>query len=221
MAPWVRLVTLNDPDGVFVSDPSPTLVWDPLPAPDPIGPLVYKIDVFAAGSGLVIQSIAGIEDTTVSLPEPLPFNQALRWRVIAESQGGVTDTVQNAAPFVVVSTAAPPVTLLYQNFPNPFPRPDASRTTIWFDLSVRTRVVLAIYDLRGRLVRRLIPDARQGCTGRLQLDVGVYGRDGDPACVSTTWDGRTDAGEAMPAGVYLIRLSTDEGSHTVRTLFRP
>lgn len=221
MAPWVELVTLNDPEGVFVTNPTPTLVWDPLPAPAPIGPLVYKVDVFAASNGMVIQSIAGVEDTIVTVPEPLPFNQPLRWRVIVETRAGVVDTVENTAPFVVASTTAPPVTLLYQNFPNPFPRTGASQTAVWFDLSVRTRVSLSVYDLRGRLVRRLIPDARQGCSGLLQLDAGVYGRDGDATCVSTRWDGRTDSGETMPTGVYLIRLTTDEGSHTVRTLFRP
>ncbi|HUF13682.1 MAG TPA: S8 family serine peptidase [Longimicrobiales bacterium] len=222
MPPWVRLVTLNDPEGVFVSDATPLLVWDPLPAPSPIGPLEYDVEIIAAGSSEVIQSITGITDTTALVTEPLPFNVPFRWRLIVRTAAGPVDTVQNAAPFVVVSSAAPPVTLIYQNFPNPFPRPGTSSTTIWFDVSRRTRVSLAVYDLRGRLVRRLIPDVRQGCTGdRRQLDAGAYGRDGDPECVATEWDGRTDAREVMPAGVYIIRLTTDQGSHSIRTLFRP
>jgi hypothetical protein len=122
----------------------------------------------------------------------------------------------------VTSSAAPPRTLLYQNFPNPFPRAGVLNTTVVFDLAVAGRVSLSVYDLRGRLIRRLIPDAREGCTGGpIRLDAGSYGQTPDPLCVTTQWDGHSDSGDRMPAGIYLIRLTTERESHTVRTLFRP
>ena len=96
-------------------------------------------------------------------------------------------------------------------------------TTVVFDLAEASRVSLSVYDLRGRLVRRLIPDAREGCSGGpLELPAGSYGQNaGDPPCVTTKWDGDADGGDRMPAGIYLIRLTTGRESHTVRTLFRP
>jgi hypothetical protein len=132
--------------------------------------------------------------------------------VIARTQLGAVDTMESTAPFVVTSTQQPPATLLHQNFPNPFPRPGLGRTTttILFDLAQRTRVELAVYDLRGRLIRSLIPSA-PAC-GTVTLDPGIYGRDGDlgsqDPCVLTEWDGRDSDGRAVFRGVYILRLRT-------------
>lgn len=221
MASWVRLVTLDDDEGLFINDPSPLLVWDPLPAPAPAGPLNYDVEVISATSGEIAYRAPLVEDTSLTVDEPLAFNVPYRWRVITRTANGAIDTTQSRAPFVVSSAVAPPVTLLYQNFPNPFPRGDVPITTIWFDLRETTRVSLAVYDLRGRLVRRLIPDALEGCTESVRLAAGTYGRVGDSPCVATTWDGTTDDGTVMPPGIYIIRLSTESGTHSVRTLFRP
>ena len=103
-------------------------------------------------------------------------------------------------------TGRPAVTLLYQNFPNPFPRSDSRVTCIWFDLNRTTSVSLTVHDVRGNLVRRLLPNAS---TPQL-LEPGRYGRAAptaeegcDPAL---TWDGRANDGSLVPRGVYLIRL---------------
>ncbi len=218
---WVRLTTLNNTSGNFVGTARPTFTWHALGASPPVGPLVFTLQVLAAGSGAVVRTVGGVTDTTTTLTEPLTFNVAYRWRVIAASPLGVADTVQSVAPFVVVSESAPPSTQLYQNFPNPFPAdasPDGT-THFWFDLSEHSRVELAVYDLRGRTVRRLAP--LPGC-GPVELDAGLYGRGESPSpnpCVSTTWDGRDDAGRLMPAGVYIARLRAAGGVHVVRVLF--
>ncbi len=78
----------------------------------------------------------------------------------------------------------PPATTLATIFPNPF----NPRTTIAFEL--------AIFDLRGRLVRLLESDTRP--IGRHQ----------------STWDGQDDEGRAVPTGTYVCRLATPQGSHT-------
>jgi hypothetical protein len=105
-----------------------------------------------------------------------------------------------------VDTGRPAITLLYQNFPNPFPTSDSRFTCIWFDLNRTTSVSLTVHDVRGNLVRRLLPNAS---TPQF-LAPGRYGRatstaeDGcDPAL---TWDGRAADGSVVPRGVYLIRL---------------
>ena len=53
-------------------------------------------------------------------------------------------------------------------------------------------VEVLIHDLRGRLVRRLVE--RRG------LSTGAYG---------IAWDGRDDAGDTVPPGVYVARLRVD------------
>jgi hypothetical protein len=74
---------------------------------------------------------------------------------------------------------------LHANAPNPF----NPRTTIRFDLPAAARVTLGVYDLAGRLVRVL----RDG-------ELRPAGRH------IAAWDGRDDAGRAVPAGVYVCRL---------------
>ena len=58
-----------------------------------------------------------------------------------------------------IDTGRPALTLLYQNFPNPFPAAGSGVTCIWFDLNRTTSVSLTIHDVRGNLVRTL-----DGCT---------------------------------------------------------
>lgn len=76
---------------------------------------------------------------------------------------------------------------LEPNRPNPFRR----TTTIAFSLAAEGRVRLAIYDVAGRLVRRLIDGDRLG--------EGAHER---------TWDGLDAAGRPAAPGVYYYRLET-------------
>ncbi len=78
-------------------------------------------------------------------------------------------------------------------FPNPF----NPRTEIRFTLARSATVGLAIYDGGGRLVRELYPGT--------QLSAGDHG---------VEWKGRDDQGCALPSGIYLLRLSVDDGSAT-------
>jgi hypothetical protein len=58
------------------------------------------------------------------------------------------------------------------------------------------RVDVGVYDLRGRLVRRLLAD---------RLPAGMH---------DLAWDRRDDAGRRAPAGVYLLRADTATGAVT-------
>lgn len=223
---WVRLISPNGNQVTFVDTERPELSWAPLEAPPPIGPLVYDVEIVANESGTLAQpTIRNLTSATVRVPVPLVPNRSYRWRVIARTQLGSVDTVESTAPFVVTSTQQPPATLLHQNFPNPFPRPGLGRTTttIWFDLAQRTAVELAVYDLRGRLVRSLIP-ASASC-GAVTLDPGIYGRDGElgsrDACVLTEWDGRDADGREAFRGVYVLRLRTADKEEIRHMLYLP
>lgn len=73
--------------------------------------------------------------------------------------------------------------------PNPF----ALSTSFSFVLERPGPVRVAVYDVRGRRVVTLLDETRP--EGRHEA----------------AWDGRTDAGERAPSGVYFVRLETAEG----------
>jgi hypothetical protein len=113
----------------------------------------------------------------------------------------------------------PPVTLLYQNFPNPFPALGQDATCLSFDLATASEVQLDILDLRGNPVRRLVPGAGLGPV----LAPGRYGRSdagGAPCDPRLMWDGRADNGRAVPAGIYLYKLRASGVTQFRRIVFR-
>lgn len=79
-------------------------------------------------------------------------------------------------------------TRLLANRPNPF----GPTTSIRFSLARDQDVTLGVYDLAGRLVATL----RHG-----RMTPGDH---------AISWDGRDHTGHAVPAGVYLYRLQTEE-----------
>jgi hypothetical protein len=119
-----------------------------------------------------------------------------------------------------IDTGRPALTLLYQNFPNPFPTVGSGVTCIWFDLTRTTSVSLTIHDVRGNLVRTVVPNASSP-----QIFVpGRYGRatpTAETGCDPVyTWDGRANDGSFAPAGVYLIRLRAGGAQSVKKAVFQ-
>jgi hypothetical protein len=80
---------------------------------------------------------------------------------------------------------------LSQNYPNPF----NPSTTIRYDIPVGSSTVpvkINIYDIRGRLIRKLVDQEKT--SGRYQVH----------------WDGRGEHGQQASSGVYLYRIDTGE-----------
>lgn len=120
---------------------------------------------------------------------------------------------------LIAADSLPPVTLLYQNFPNPFPALGQEATCISFDLAAVSAVHLEILDLRGSVVRRLVPGPDLGPV----VAPGRYGRSatgGAPCDPRLLWDGRADNGRAVPAGVYLYELRANGVTQFRRIVFR-
>ena len=88
--------------------------------------------------------------------------------------------------------APTPTLALAPGRPNPF----ASHTVIPFSLAREGKADLVVYDVSGRLVRRLV-------SGR--QTAGHY---------TVRWDGHDAAGRRVTSGVYWIRLRTPEGTRT-------
>jgi flagellar hook assembly protein FlgD len=74
------------------------------------------------------------------------------------------------------------------NHPNPF----NPATVIAWTLPAPGKVLLEVYDLSGGLVR--------------VLENGTMGEGRH----TTTWDGRDEAGHAVPSGVYLYALEGED-----------
>ncbi len=225
MPDWVKLLTLAGEQTTFATTTQPELTWLPLAAPPPVGPFTYEVQVLRHATGDIAQRITGLTSSTVRMPEALTPNQSYRWRVIARTRTGQVDTVHSTAPFVVATDDRPPATILYQNFPNPFPRLDLGTldTRIWFDLADAGPVTLTVHDTRGNLVRRLIP--APGCAP-VTLAAGIYGRTGqvvsDEACIRLRWDGTDDSGRKMSNGIYVLKLQTASGApHVKRMVYAP
>src|SRR5690606_612978 len=73
MPAWVRLQTLHQAADQFTSATRPRLIWSALPAPPPMGPLLFDIEVLSAHDGAVVQTIRAVRDTAVTLPDPLDY----------------------------------------------------------------------------------------------------------------------------------------------------
>jgi hypothetical protein len=74
-----------------------------------------------------------------------------------------------------------------RNVPNPF----AISTAIHYDMPNEGRARLAIYDVRGRVVRTLVDGQNPAGTNVV------------------IWDGRDDVGRLSPSGIYFCRLEAD------------
>lgn len=114
-------------------------------------------------------------------------NPAWAYRVTATDFAGN----ESAAATIMMPTSVPaPITdalVLHQNVPNPF----NPTTIISFDLPAAGLISLSVYDLYGRLIKRL-------CDNSI-LPAGRH---------EFRWDGKSDNGMLMGAGVYLARLES-------------
>jgi hypothetical protein len=77
--------------------------------------------------------------------------------------------------------------LLDQNVPNPF----NPNTVIRYQLPAAGEVRLSVYDLRGRVVRKLVDGWRESGEHRL------------------IWDGKNDAGASVASGSYVYAIDYD------------
>jgi hypothetical protein len=216
---------LLDPDGttgVSVGTQQPRFAWRSAPITTPPGPWVYELFITNVATQ-VTRSRAGIIDTVYQYPDTLEANTSYRWHVVARPLNGLASdsaVVSSRSSFVIAPSDQPITTLLYQNFPNPFPAPSSQTTCVWFDLRRAAEVRLMIYDLRGNPVRTMVPSAAVGGT----LPAGRYGRlsqlEGTGCDPHFAWDGVADNGQPVPAGIYLVRLRADGYDSMKKIVFR-
>jgi hypothetical protein len=88
--------------------------------------------------------------------------------------------------------AVPSRSLLSRNYPNPF----NPGTTIQYRLPEEGAVTLTLYNLRGQAVRTLVRENQ------------------NPGDHSILWNGANEAGERVPSGVYVYRLTVKTADRT-------
>ena len=113
---------------------------------------------------------------------------AQEFQALLEAGNGFT-YLQSGAPVGVTASAAGSQ-LEVEALPNPF----RSTTLLRAVVAVAGPARLAIFDLRGRLVRTLVE-------GHLEAGPHVF-----------RWDGKDARGREAPAGVYLVRLGAGTGT---------
>ena len=101
----------------------------------------------------------------------------------------------------LLASLIPKETALLHNYPNPF-NPE---TWIPYQLAQSAEVTLMIYDMNGRLVRRLAV-GHQAAGMYRSRSRAIY------------WDGRNQLGESVASGLYFYTLTADDFTATKRML---
>jgi len=129
---------------------------------------------------------------------PIPLNYGVSYDVVKVTKAGYTYNKAESLNYSV-SQRAPMKTELLQNYPNPF-NPD---TWIPYRLAEASRVLIQLFDLKGKPIRR--------------IDLG-YKQTGEYTTRQSAayWDGRNDAGEKVASGLYFCSLQAGRFTDTRR-----
>ena len=222
---WLTLISPNGLNGSTVDTIIPTFLWTAVATHPPVAPWTFQLVVQRTSDGFrpITATLppppSNIPDTSYT-GFPLETNTSYFWAVTAKLATGDTTRVVSFSTFVILSANAPLATVLYQNFPDPFPNSRIATTCIWFDLKNQSAVHIDILDLRGNHVAVVTPGRGLGPV----YPPGRYGRasvGSDSGCDDRlTWDGKDDTGRTVPPGVYLVRFVGDGITATKKLLFK-
>ena len=217
-SPWLTLIAPNNLNGSTVDANRPRFTWSSPAIFLPVAPWRYTVAISRSSDGFVVQS-ATLADTVFTAFADLESNTPYRWTVSAVAGTGDSLRVISASSFVIASANAPIATVLFQNFPNPFPNDRLNATCIWFDLRRQSDISLEVLDLRGNHVAKILPGRGLGGT----LPSGRWGRavvNSDSGCDERlSWDGTDDSGRIVRPGVYLIKFTGDGLTQIRKALF--
>ncbi len=171
-----RVWTLTNVGTVFDSA-AVTVTFDPLDVDAGADPAVFLVGRFTAPSTWTAPAVGARTATSTQATGLTAFGDF--------AVGEAPAPVAVGDPWLV-STAIPAATALLPAAPNPA----HGVAHLRFALHERGPVRLAVYDIRGRLVRTLL---------RADAIAGTHG---------LVWDTRDASGHAVGAGLYLLRLET-------------
>jgi hypothetical protein len=161
------------------------LSWLRNPEPDVDFYYVYcdTVGGFRPSAANFVTSVTGA-DTSASIVAPP--DSAFYVVAALDSDGYQSGYSNEATTSTPTGTAGPVVyrNRLHQNVPNPF----NPSTRVRYELRAPSQVTLSVYDVAGRLVRRLVDGFKPG---------GVH---------TVSWDGVSDGGARVSSGIYFYRL---------------
>ena len=170
--------------------------WQPNVEVDVARYVVYR-DTAAVFAPSAACSVATVEHPADSWTDVGPVPAGSCYLVVALDDaghaGGYSDLLRADATGVG-DGAAPAALRIAGVAPNPF----NPRATVWYELPRAGVAALVVYDLRGRLVRTLAHGP---------LEAGRH---------RAEWDGRDEAGRAVAAGAYVLRLTAAGAAHAVK-----
>jgi len=175
------------------------LTWNKNPEPNIANYAVYGdiAEDFVPSEANFVTLVAAT-DSTVALDPPA---DSLYYRISAIDADGYAGGYSLPTFFSTATGVddgpARYVFALHQNVPNPF----NPSTRISYDLPARSPVTLRVYDVDGRLVRKMV-DAVQG-----------------PGAFSADWNGQNDQGHPLASGVYFYRLDAGPRVETRKMVF--
>ncbi len=173
------------------------LRWSPNPEPDIDQYLIYcdSTSGFKPSADNFVAAVTSA-DTSANLGAPGDTSYYLVSTIDTDGYAsGYSNEGYNGPP-TEAGDVAYHQNRLYQNVPNPF----NPTTRIRFELAERTQTTLVVYDVAGRVVKRLAGGERPR---------GVY---------SVTWDGTNDAGIRVSSGIYFYRLQAGSFVQTRKML---
>ena len=216
---WLTLIAPNGLNGSTIDTTYPSFLWTAVATHAPVSPWTFRIVVSRTSDSFPVMT-GVLTDTLYTGFAPLETNTSYRWAVTARLSTGDSIRVNSFSTFVILSRFAPFATVLYQNFPDPFPNARVSTTCFWFDLKNQSTVHIDILDLHGNHVAQVTPGRGLGPV----YPPGRYGRaavGSDSGCDDRlTWDGRDDTGRTVPPGVYLVKFVGDGVTSIKKLLFK-
>ena len=137
------------------------------------------------GLNLFIESTGNFAPTTGGILEPYPISEVSRYSLIIRYNSLENDYNELPEKFE-----------LHQNYPNPF----NPTTTIRFDLPNNSKVNIYIYDILGRITKKLIDNPENAGFKSIQ------------------WDGTDNSGKNVPGGVYFYKIQAGKFSQTKKMI---
>ncbi len=168
-----------DVDGLVVADPFGNIA-DVVPAD--------SLSAKSLGGRCSIQRVADSTGRTVKwvtdAPEYAPGKRGTPGKPNRLGDGSIAEIAANT----------PSRTLLISASPNPF----NPTTVVRMAVASPQRIRVAVYDIRGRLIKTLL-DASSETNPDLQL----------------VWDGRDNSGGKVASGVYFVRMSSQDSGNQI------
>jgi hypothetical protein len=121
----------------------------------------------------------------IPIPAAFDFNLCIKGTIVSQSPTGSQNNTINAN-----------VNQLGNNYPNPF----NPTTTISYNIAKEGKVDLAIYNLKGQLVKTLVS---------AEQTAGLH---------DVTWNGEDNTGRKVSSGLYLYKLSTSDFNSTKKMI---